>query len=183
GNNRSPLYQLLKANRRIRAWIGTQIPGKMVQQSPVSAWQPQPSISSKTEWTPLGVYWSGDWEVPEDEVWAHTTGRDRMELLRKSTYSTSQVVHNTNLYELSEIVLKDSGLEENQYWIDPELLEFEVPYAWFDAQPHRSVLRKIAEACLGQVYADRHGIVRIEGPSFLQNERQTSQITISRDDY
>lgn len=127
---------------------------------------------TKKEWVPLGVFWSGDWSVPEDGVYAQTTGRDRLELLRKSTYSTSQVQQNKTLYDLAQNILQDAGLTEEEYYIDPELQQFPVPYAWFDSQSHREALRKVAEACLGQVYCDRHGVLRIEGPSFTSNKIQ-----------
>ena len=368
GNIQSPLYETLKANRRIKAWIGTE-----------------------SELVPLGVFWSGDWNVPENDVYAHVTGRDRIELLRKSTYSTSHVETGfsnefngisghvdlgnpaelqttgdqtielwlkpnsfsnrqnpwakayggegtitqemtgtltyfygiaggnaspyqgfstvskltlgewahvalvrdlqemklrwyingvltsevnaiygaatisslsayigagyTNTYNgeiaevrvwdkalsqdeiclymfrklpgpleglaayydfsegigsilydktlnsndgtifnatwkrtgislanLSAIVLDDAGLSIKDYWIDPELQQFFVPYSYFENQSHREALRKIAEACLGQVYCDREGVVRVEGPSFLASLTEAS-IEITLDDY
>lgn len=147
GNKNSPLYETLKANRRIKAWIGT-----------------------GDEWVPLGTFWSGDWDIPENDIYAGTTGRDRLELLRKSTYSNSQVLQNKTLYELAEMVLQDAELTTDEYWIDTELQEYVVPYAYFESQSHREALRKIAEACLGQVYCDREGIIRIEGPSYTENK-------------
>ena len=153
GNKQSSLYQLLKANRRIKAWLGVE-------------------TTNGIEYVPLGTFWSGDWHVPEDEVYAETMGRDRLELLRKSTYSTSQLQMNKTLYELAESILQDAGLTEEEYYIDIELQQFPVPYAWFDSQSHREALRKVAEACLGQVYCDRHGVLRIEGPSFTSNKIQ-----------
>ena len=136
----------------------------------------------KDEWVPLGTFWSGDWHVPEDRVYAQTIGRDRLELLRKSTYSTSQVQMNKTLYNLAQSIFQDAGLTEEEYYIDTELQQFPVPYAWFDSQSHREALRKIAEACLGQVYCDRNGIIRIEGPSFLQSQTEPV-MTITPDDY
>lgn len=137
---------------------------------------------TKKEWAPLGTFWSGDWSVPEDDVYAQTTGRDRLELLRKSTYSTSQVQQNKTLYDLAVAVLEDAGLKPEEYWVDPELQQYTIPYAYFDPQSHREALRKIAEACLGQVYCDRNGIIRIEGPSFLQSQTEPVA-TITQDDY
>lgn len=163
GNKQSPLYQTLKANRRIKAWLGV-------------------DTTEGKEYVPLGTFWSGDWNVPEDGVYAATTGRDRLELLRKSTYSTSQVQMNKTLYDLAQNILQDAGLTEEEYYIDPELKDFPVPYAWFDSQSHREALRKVAEACLGQVYCDRNGIIRIEGPSFLQSQTEPVA-TITQDDY
>lgn len=123
-------------------------------------------------WVPLGTFWSGDWRVPEDGIYAQTIGRDRLELLRKSTYNTSQVQMNKTLYDLAQNILQDAGLTEEEYYIDTELQQFPVPYAYFEPQSHREALRKVAEACLGQVYCDREGIIRIEGPSFLQSQTE-----------
>jgi hypothetical protein len=153
GNKQSPLYQTLKANRRIKAWLGV-------------------DTAEGKEYVPLGTFWSGDWHVPEDGVYAQTIGRDRLELLRKSTYSTSQVQMNKTLYDLALNILIDAGLTEEEYYIDTELQQFPVPSAWFDSQSHREALRKVAEACLGQVYCDRHGVLRIEGPSYTSNKIQ-----------
>jgi hypothetical protein len=157
GNTQSSLYGLLKANRKIKVWIGVKQDG------------------GTKELVPLGVFWSGDWKVPESDIYAQTTGRDRLELLRKSTYSTSYVQQNKTLYELAELVLLDAGLASEDYYIDPELSTYVIPYSWFGEQSHREALRKIAEACLGQVYCDREGIIRIEGPSHMENIISTSK--------
>jgi len=139
-------------------------------------------VMFRQEWVPLGTFWSGDWRVPEDGIYAQTIGRDRLELLRKSTYSTSQVQMNKTLYDLAQNILQDAGLTEEEYYIDTELQQLPVPYAYFEPQSHREALRKVAEACLGQVYCDREGIIRIEGPSFLQSQTEPV-MTITQDDY
>lgn len=135
-----------------------------------------------TEFVSLGTFWSGDWDVPEDEIYALTTGRDRLEVLRKSTYDTSKVEVNTNLYDIAENILKSAELLPTQYWIDDELKDYEIPYAYFDSQSHREALRKIAEACVGQVYCDREGIIRIEGASYLESKNDVD-LVITKDDY
>lgn len=163
GNTQSPLYQLLKQNRRIRAWLGVEVSGSI-------------------EYVPLGVFWSGDWSAPEDGVYAQATGRDKLELLRKSTYSTSQVQQNKTLYDLAVAVLQDAGLTSSEYWVDTELQDFSIPYAYFKPMSHRDALRFIAEACLGHVYVDRNGVIRVEGPNFLTSQTQ-SVLTLTADDY
>jgi len=86
------------------------------------------------------------------------------------------------LYNLAQNILRDAGLTEEEYFIDHELKQFPVPYAYFEPQSHREALRKIAEACIGQVYCDRNGIIRIEGPSFQQTQTEPVA-TITQDDY
>ena len=51
-----------------------------------------------SEYVPLGTFWSLDWDSPDDTLEATVTARDRMELLRKGTYQTSQVQQNKSLY-------------------------------------------------------------------------------------
>ena len=139
----SPLYELLKANRKIRAWIGAE------------------KSDSTIEWVPLGVFWSGDWNVPEQGLFAQTSGRDRLEQLRRSTYSSSQVEINKTLYNMAKDVLEDAGLVEEEYIIDLSLQDIIIPYAFLGTQSHREALRVIAEASLSQVYCDRNGVVNI----------------------
>jgi hypothetical protein len=92
------------------------------------------------------------------------------------------VQQNTTLYDLAVAVLQDAGLKPEEYWVDPELQQYTVPYAYFEPQSHREALRKIAEACLGQVYCDRNGIVRVEGPSYLASKTE-AELEITADDY
>lgn len=145
GNTASPLHNLLKPNRRIRAWIGIE------------------KDSGDKEMVPLGVFWSGDWSAPEDDVYVQTTCRDRLEFLRRSEYAPATARKNISLYDLTEDVLIDAGLAPEEYWVDEELKDYIIPYVGTEPQSHREALRKISEACLGQVYCDRHGIIRIEG--------------------
>ncbi len=143
----------------------------------MATWQ---EVMYRQEWVPLGVFWSLDWDSPDDTLEATVTARDRMELLRKSTFQTSQVVQNKSLYELAEMVLKDAGLTEDEYIIDTDLQTIVVPYAWFNPVSHREALRRIAEAGLAVAYADRDGKIRIE--SFLLGDDEPV-LEITEDDY
>ena len=147
----------------------------------MATWEDIISIEGK-EYVPLGTFWSLDWDSPDDSVYAQLTGRDRLELLRKSIYSTSQVQQNKTLYDLAVAVLEDANLKLEEYWVDPELQNYVVPYAYFEPQSHREALRKIAEACLGQVYCDRNGILRVEGPSYLVSKME-AELEITSADY
>lgn len=160
-NENSPLKNLLKPNRRIQVWLGTEIGGDM-------------------EWVPLGVFWSLDWDSPDDTLEATVTARDRMELLRKGTYQTSQVQENKSLYELAEAVLQDAGLMPDEYIIDTALQNIVVPYSWFNPVSHREALRLIAEAGLAAAFQNRDGKIQIE--SFLISGDEPV-LEITEDDY
>ena len=144
GNPDSRLRGLLKKNRRMRAWLGAEIEPGLV------------------EWYPLGVFWTQNWSTPENELWAETYGWDRLEFLRNTDFSTSEVYQNKSLGWLAERVLQDAGLRPEEYRIDPELYTIIVPYAWFDRMSHRRALELIAAAALSQVYCDREGIIVVE---------------------
>jgi hypothetical protein len=142
GKTDSPLYQLLKANRKIQAWLGAE-------------------VGEEVEWVPLGVFWSEDWEIPENDIYANTSGRDRLEQLRRTTYANSTVEIDKSLYYLADKILQDAGLSIDEYEIDESLKDIVIPYSYFERQTHREALRLIAEACLGQVYCDRLGKIII----------------------
>ncbi len=131
-------------------------------------------------WVPLGVFWSLDWDSPDDTLEATVTARDRMELLRKGTYQTSQVQQNKTLYELAEAVLQDAGLTSDQYIIDTALQNIIIPYAWFAPVSHREALRRIAEAGLAVAFQNRDGKIQIE--SFLITGDEPV-LSITEDDY
>jgi hypothetical protein len=135
---------------------------------------------STVVWIPLGTFWSLDWDSPDDSLEATVTARDRMELLRKSTFQTSQVLQNKSLYELAELVLQDAGLNSSEYVIDTDLQSIVVPYAWFNPVSHREALRRIAEAGLAVAFQNRDGKIQIE--SFLIEDDEPV-LEITEDDY
>jgi hypothetical protein len=137
-------------------------------------------VKFRQEWVPLGTFWSLDWDSPDDTLEATVTARDRMELLRKSTFQTSQVLQNKSLYELAEAVLQDAGLNSDEYIIDTDLQSIVVPYSWFNPMSHREALRRIAEAGLAAAFQNRDGKIQIE--SFLISGDEPV-LEITEDDY
>ena len=145
----------------------------------MATWNDLTSISAQ-EYVPLGTFWSLDWDSPDDSLEATVVARDRMELLRKSTFQTSQVLTNKSLYELAEIVLQDAGLNSSEYIIDTDLQNIIIPYAWFNPTSHREALRRIAEAGLAAAFQNRDGKIQIE--SFLISGDEPV-LEITEDDY
>lgn len=153
GNESSPFSPLVRPNRKIRIWLGLKLPDGII------------------EYLPMGTFWTGDWQGGDNEVYISTSARDRMEMLRKTTFSSSEVYQNYTLYQLAEIVLQDAQAKLGElfaYWIDTELQEYVIPWAYFESMSHRKALRLIVEACCGQTYVDRNDVIRIEGPSFIK---------------
>lgn len=166
-NEASPIYNLMKKNRRIEAWIGIEVP------------MDEETYGAEPEWIPLGIFWSQDWSVPQDEAYAEVVGLDRLELLRTTEFYSSQIYQNYTLYDLAEVVLQDAGLQASEYSIHADLDAVTIPYAWFGRTTHRSALIEIAEAALATVYCARDGKIVIDPYS----DETSPSYTLSSDRY
>ena len=162
GNADSPFFGLVLPNRRIRASLGIIEPGGAV------------------EWVPLGVFWSGEWSIPDDDIYIETTALDRLNLLTLQIYK-APVFQNISAYDLATRILNATGYI---YSVDPALVEYVIPYAWFDENTtFREALRQLAEATMSQVYVDRFDTVQFQGPTYLQNSQTVSRANITRSQY
>jgi hypothetical protein len=73
-NPDSELYGFLQSGKRVDAYLGLELQNKEI------------------EWVSLGVFWSGEWEAPEDKIWCKTLCIDRLALLDRTIYETGQVI-------------------------------------------------------------------------------------------
>lgn len=161
GNAQSPLYGLLKKNRRVHAWLGVAIDGLI-------------------EWHELGTFWTIGWKVPTKAMVAQLTARDRLEVLRGSTFSTSALYVNKSIYWLANLILDDAGLSANEYQIDIALDSVILPYAWFDKMSHRDALQHLMSSHTAQVHCDRGGVIIIGDatptPTVIKTFRENTNI-------
>jgi hypothetical protein len=146
-NVRSPIYNMMKKNRRIEVWVAIEVP--------------LGTPPGDSDWEPLGVFWSQDWSVPQDETYAEVVAFDRLELLRKTEFYSEQIYVDYTLKQLAELVFADAGVLSTDYVIHSSLNEVVIPYAWFGRTTHRDALVEIAEAIMGTVYCDRYGRIVI----------------------
>lgn len=155
GNMYSVYHNLMKLNRKIRAWIGP----KLLDQNLV-------------EYKPMGTFWIKSIDVVEDAYHVSFTAQDMLQLLSDTDYSCP-TYSDTNLYDQAVNVLEDAGRvlgipDPSFYWIDEELKHIEVEWFWLEPMSHREALRKIVERALGQGYVSRKNVIRVEGPSFIK---------------
>lgn len=155
GNVNSKYHNLLRLNRKIRAWIGP----KLLDQDVV-------------EYKPMGTFWVKSIEVVEDSHYVVFTAQDMLQLLSDTEY-LCPVTYNTNLYDQAVAVLEDARIilnlpDDDFYWIDDELKNITVEWFWLEPMSHREALRKIVERAIGQCYVSRDNVVRIEGVSFIK---------------
>lgn len=148
GNTNSYLRNLIKRNRKVRAWLGLVLP------------------DSSVEYLQLGRFWTGDPKVSERSPVISFSCRDRMELLRKAEFTGSSIYENATLYDLAVTVLEHAivniPMTDLVYSIDAALDDIIIPYAYFPKQTYFETIRQIAEACAGRAYMDRDDILHIE---------------------
>lgn len=117
--------------------------------------------NSIEEWAPLGTYWTTQWDISKQALFAGLTARDRLELLRNTDFTTSVLYTNKTLYQLFEIVLQDAGLTTLDYVLDTQLQSITIPYAWFDKMSHREALTRLASCAIVQVYCGKDGFIYV----------------------
>jgi hypothetical protein len=142
-NAKSTVHSLLKRNRKVKAWLGTEI------------------VSGEIEWYPLGVFYTTQWNVPDRSLTATLTARDILDVLSYSDFEISIVYQNYNLGQLFEIVLNDGGVTSDEYFIDSSLYTINIPYTWFDKMSHRDALQRLTSCAFIQMYCDRNGKIMI----------------------
>lgn len=145
GNTDSPIHTFLKRNRKIKAWIGVKI------------------ASGEIEYVLLGTFFSGDWQAEELGVDATTQARDRMELLRRDNFSTSELYENITIYDLAVIVLENAFIQNPELvWnISETLKDYTLRYGWFPNVSYFECLKTLASACMGKVYMDRNDVLQL----------------------
>jgi len=149
-NPNSYLQNVIKKNRRIRAWIGLILPDTSI------------------EYVSLGTFWSGDWSAEEQESAVSTSARDRMELLRAAICSTLPVYEDVTLYDLAEYLLNNAKIaipmHDLTWEIDTALQAITVPYGYFPRQDYFACIKQLVTACMGQAYMSRDDVLIITGP-------------------
>lgn len=149
-NPNSTYQNVVKKNRRVRAWIGLVLPDDSV------------------EYIALGTFWTGDWTEAEQDSVVSTSARDRMELLRNAVCSTMPVYQNLTMYELAEYLLQNAKtnipMPDLKWEIDLSLHNFSVPYGYFDRQDYFKCIKDLVTACSGQAYMSRNDVLIITGP-------------------
>ena len=161
-NTSSILYGRLKPNCRVLAWIGIVKP------------------DNTTEWVPLGIFWTTDWKVDEQNLTASFTARDKLQRLADSRI-TLGILQDTTLYDIAEAILVDAGLTQRDYNIDTSFRDITIPWAYFPSTSHLNALKVVAGAGLGVVYANRYGIIRIR--KIDMEDTTTPVTTLTSDNY
>lgn len=69
------------------------------------------------EYKPLGVFYSDEWDIPQDSQWVKCTATDRLMRLQIKTYVGFPLVEKITLYEIAEDILTAMGMTKLEYLI------------------------------------------------------------------
>lgn len=111
--------------------------------------------NGEIEYKPLGVFYSDEWDIPQDSQWVKCTATDRLMRLQIKTYVGFPLVENVSLYEIAEDVLKKAGMTGEEYVISPKLKDIVVGTALLPKTTVWDALQEIAYAGLCKVFVDR----------------------------
>jgi len=114
------------------------------------------------EYKPLGVFYSDEWDIPQDSQWVKCTATDRLMRLQIKTYVGFPLVENVSLYEIAEDMMTKMGLSSVEYVITDRLKDFVVGMALLPKTTGWDALQEIANAGLCKVYVDRENRIIIK---------------------
>ena len=117
--------------------------------------------NGEIEYKPLGVFYSDEWDIPQDSQWVKCTATDRMMRLQIKTYVGFPLVENVSLYEIAEDILTKMGLNSTDYIITARLKDFVVDTALLPKTTGWDALQEIANAGLCKVFVDRENRIVI----------------------
>ncbi len=116
----------------------------------------------KIEFKPLGVFYSDEWDIPQDSQWVKCTATDRLMRLQIKTYVGFPLVENVSLYEIAEDILTKMGVNPTEYQITERLKDFVVEMALLPKTTGWDALQEIANAGLCKVFVDRENRIVIK---------------------
>lgn len=113
------------------------------------------------EYKPLGVFYSDEWDIPQDSQWVKCTATDRLMRLQIKTYVGFPLLSEVSLYEIAEDILVKMGLKAEEYVISDTLKDFVVDTALLPKTTGWDALQEIANAGLCMVFVDRDNRINI----------------------
>lgn len=139
------LRSLMVLDRKLKPYIGIEKDGKV-------------------EYTPLGTFYSDEWQISQDSQWVKCSAVDRLLRLQTKTYVGFPLTSNVSIYEIAKDILQKGGIKDSEYVISESLKDQVVSNAYIPKTTIWDALQEIANAGLCRIYMDRSDriIVRAE---------------------
>ena len=124
------------------------------------------------EYTPLGTFYSDEWQVNQDSQWVKLSAVDKLLRFQEKTYIGFPLKSRASLYEIAEHVLVAGGLTPSNFVISETLKNIVVDEAYLPKTTVWDALQEIANAGLCKIYKDRNDrmIIRVEGDATVPSD-------------
>lgn len=142
-NANSRVAGYLKKNRKVRAWLGVELPDS----------------GGTILWSTLGTFWTYSWDVPVGSLIAKTVAFDMIGLLGTKTYFDHVIYHNKSVGWLIDTILTSAKNQINflEWRVDNTLYDQIIPIAWFNYGSYVDALNRVASCSAIHIYCDRNG--------------------------
>lgn len=143
-NAESRIAGYLKKNRKVRAWLGIEVPD-----------------NGSILWSILGTFWTYSWDIPVGALTASMVAFDTIGLLGTQTYYNHTVYRNYSIGTLIDTVLS-SAKEQFSFltWsVEQSLYDVIIPIAWFEYASYTAALNRIASCDFVNIYCARDGSI------------------------
>ena len=146
GNTDSNLRNMIKRNRKIEPYIGFQYK------------------NGTQEFTPKGLYWSGDWSVSDNGTGAQISARDRFEMFRTIDFPYTTVLPDTLADVSIKSILEDVLFSLYDYMYDfyYDISDLDDTYViphfdpeFFKKKSYFDVIKDLTAASLAYAYMDQ----------------------------
>lgn len=117
--------------------------------------------NGKVEYTPLGTFYSDEWQIEQDSQWVKCSATDRLMRLQSKMYVGFPLTDNASLYEIAEDILQKTGHSSDEYYISPTLKDTVADLAFLPKIEAWDALQEIANAGLCKVFVDRQNRICI----------------------
>lgn len=132
--------------------------------------------NGNVQYSQIGVYYSDEWSVPQNDQWVKLKCLDRLMKFQKITYVGYPYSQNVSLKTITANILQSAGLTAEEYEIDNALDDIVVPYAFLGKKSIWDALQDVCNAGLCRVYTTRNNKIKVS----IENLTVTNNgITIS----
>jgi len=139
-NTLSPIYTYLKSNKKVTPYIGVQ-------------------VGADITYIQQGVFYTKD-IVPNPQMIAEIRCVDQMALMKEKDFTSSTVYEGNTISEMVEVIVKDYGLEPEDYNIDATTDT--IPYMFFNPASYAYIIKLLVIAEGGMAFFDELGIFQFK---------------------
>lgn len=117
-------------------------------------------VSGTFEWIKLGTFWTGDWDVPSDSVYATVICQDKLFKLGDKDVPLIPTQENLTQKVIFETFFRAIGLASDNYSVDATLTT-EVPIVYYPDSKVRDALSTLAVAFNCTVSMTREDVIKV----------------------